>query len=364
MSSAASIQSYEVHVRSVSNLRPLFLWENPVRTSVTLGEILAVLFMVQNSDFLRIFLRIIWLSIGGTLLLELATKFLNGGRSGLISSYRPSKSLLPAISPEQLQAHSIAIASVLEEILYWLKRALDARDTSFTIMAFIAVWALYLVTYIASVASVFILAVIGAFTIPPLVVRFEPQIAHARAATNAWFTQKSAAMGAQFRETAPGLASYYDRGLSLAGGMGLGAAGGAAAMAAAAPAAPTPAPMEAFPQPVPTPAPMPPAAASFRSGSVGGAPSIRSGSVYSHTTATPPAPMGAVPIPMADGGAPHPGYPPHPGHAGSVYSGSQYTGSQYTGSQYTGSYTGSYAGSQYSGYTGSQASRRHSVHHG
>ncbi|VVT55194.1 uncharacterized protein SAPINGB_P004474 [Magnusiomyces paraingens] len=358
MTSAASVQSYQVHLQSVSNLRPLLLWENPVRTSVTLAEILAVLLMVQNTDFLRLFLRLIWLSIGGTLLLELVTKFLNGGREGLISSYRPSKTLLPDISRDQLREHSLMIASVLEEILYWFKRALDARDTSFTILAFIFVWGLYLVTYMASISSVLILVVIGAFTFPVLGLRFEPQLARARVQINTVVTNKMAVANAKLRETAPGIFTAYNTVLSFLGApAGAGAAPPPPQAMAPMSYAPTPAPAPApVPVPVPVAAPTPapaPAPAPAPVPVAAPAPGSRASSVRSQSTATPAHPVEAAGVPHNlhhDAGSVH---------SGSQYTGSQYTGSQYTGSQYTGSqYTRSYAGSQYSGYSGSDVSHR------
>lgn len=87
-----SVRSFQVHRNNVSSVMPLLLWENPVKSGLTLFELMVVIMIFQSSDMLRFVLRSSYFFLGAILLVEFVTKFLNGGNSGLISSFKPSRS--------------------------------------------------------------------------------------------------------------------------------------------------------------------------------------------------------------------------------------------------------------------------------
>lgn len=175
---AESNRSYQVHVESVRGLMSVLRWENPVKSATVFIECLVILFLIQNGDILRLFLQLGYIAIGITALTEFITKFLNGGRAGLVSSFKPSR--LIAINKERLQEHSDSLVSIGEELLYWVRRVLDARDLGLTLTAFFATWALYVVTAIAPFSSLATSAIVIAFTVPAIYSRFRNELTHAR----------------------------------------------------------------------------------------------------------------------------------------------------------------------------------------
>lgn len=242
-----SVRSLDMHRQNVSLLRPLLLWENPTRTAIVFAEIMTVLFMAQNSEFLRMILRIIYYSLGVTVALEVVTNFLSGGRGGIVSSFRPSKALLQPINRDQIHYHSNAIASIVDECSYWFKRVFDARDPKLTMMTIGGLWFLHNISYGVSLSQLFTVIVIGAFIIPPIVHRYHHNLNHA-------YGYFSSAAGQQYNQLTgkvnQNVGPHLDWGRSIyekfANIFGVGAVGaGAAAAAAAAP--PPPAPVERAP---------------------------------------------------------------------------------------------------------------------
>lgn len=177
-SSADSVRSYEVHVESVQGLMAVLRWQNPVKSATAFAESLIFLFIIQNGNILRFILQLGYLIIGITALTEFITKFLNGGRAGLVSSFKPSRLIL--INKERLQEHSDSLVAIGEELLYWIRRVLDARDLKLTLTAFFLTWILYAVTAIAPFSSLATTAVILAFTVPAIYTRFQTELEHAR----------------------------------------------------------------------------------------------------------------------------------------------------------------------------------------
>lgn len=174
-----SVFSLEMHRQNISLLRPLLLWENPTRTAIVFAEIVTVLLMAQNSEFLRIVLRVIYYSLGLTVGLEVITNFLSGGRGGVISSFRPSKAFLQPINRDQIHYHSHVIASVVDECSYWFKRVFDARDPKLTVMTVVGLWILHNISYGVSISQLLTIVVIGAFLIPPIAHRYNHNLSHA-----------------------------------------------------------------------------------------------------------------------------------------------------------------------------------------
>lgn len=367
-----SVRSFELHRQNVSSVKPLLMWEDPLRTGLTLFELLVVMLMFQNSDFLRLVLRLVYFCLGATLFLELVTKFLSGGQTGLVSTFRPSRTFLHTVSRDQIQSRSNTIAAVLEEAVYWFKRAFDARDTTFTLSAFIAIWVFYISSYVVPVSTLFMLCLIGAFTLPVLTLRLEAQIAMARAYGYGLAQPHIDTFNSKMDNAHP-YVKYVYGGISnqLGGGGGGGGPGPAApATAAAAAAAAEVASVRAPSMRAPSArAPsVHSVAASHRSVPLSKAGSIRSAAppspaMSAHSHGLPPMaheipmqPTPAVPHAVPEGGPP--GMTPemyqaqmqhqammhhqammaqggHPPYEGSVYSG------------YTGSYTDSMGGGSY-----------------
>lgn len=178
MSSAESIRSYQEHVQTFNVASSLFLWEDPIRSATAFGECLVLLAIFQSADLLRLVLRTFYLFIGITAATEIATKFLNGGHAGLVSSYRPSR-LMP-INKEHVQYHANLFATMFSEALYWVRRVVDVRDLRLSGISIFSLWFLYCLTAAISVSSILTMLVITAFTFPPIYMRFRAEIDHAR----------------------------------------------------------------------------------------------------------------------------------------------------------------------------------------
>lgn len=179
MSSAESIRSHQGHLQAAQNVRSLLNWDDPIRTSTVLAECLVLLAIFQNGGVFRFILRMGYLAIGVTAFTEFATKFLSGGQSGLVSSFRPSRMIF--VNKEHLQIHGDMIASVGVEVLYWVRRVIDARDLKLTAVSFVAIWFLYILTAIVPFSMMLTIAVILAFLLPPIYSRFTAELDHAHA---------------------------------------------------------------------------------------------------------------------------------------------------------------------------------------
>lgn len=187
-----SVRSYEAHVQSVQGLMSLLLWENPVKSATAFIECLIILFVIQNGGVLRFILHLAYLAIGVAALTEIITKFLNGGQAGLVSSFRPGR--LISLNKERLQLHSDTLVSIGEEILYWVRRVLDARDLKLTLTAFTSTWILYVITAVADFTSLATTATVLAFTLPALYSRFQTELNHAHAHFSRLFSSQYSAV--------------------------------------------------------------------------------------------------------------------------------------------------------------------------
>lgn len=172
-----SVRSYQLHVENFNGMMGLLTWQDPVRTSIAFGECLAVLALVQNGGILRFILYIGYFALGVTALVEFVTRWLNGGRSGLVTYFKPSQ--LIAVNKEHLQGHADTLVAATHEFLYWVRRVLDARDLKLTLTTFAGLWILYALTAVIPVSSMLMVGVIGAFTLPGLYYKFQAEFDHA-----------------------------------------------------------------------------------------------------------------------------------------------------------------------------------------
>ena len=338
MSSAESIRSFDGHVQNFHGLMSLFCWENPIRSATAFVECLVLLAICQNNGLLRLILHLGYLAIGVTALTEFATKFLNGGRAGLISSYRPSR--LISVNKEHLQHHADTIVAIGVEALYWLRRILDARDLKLTLVSFAGIWILYGITAAISFGTLATIVVILAFTLPAIYYRFKAELDHAHGHFSNIFNAKYTDMQGQFNTAAgPQLERIRAARDGVNTIFGYPAAGAAAAVPVAAAV-----PMMAPPVEMPASAP---SIRSFRPPSVRApsvhAPSVRAPSIQRAQTApsirsnksgfNPAMAVGAGALGGAALGAGAMGMAGGHSNGGSMYEHSEY-GDSYGGSAY------------------------------
>ncbi|KAF5095036.1 hypothetical protein D0Z00_003298 [Geotrichum galactomycetum] len=177
-SDANTLSQQEKHIQRVDSLLSLLRWQNPVKSATILAELFLLLSLIHNDwRILHSLLQLAYVVIGLVALTEAVTKFLNGGNAGLVSSFRPSRYVV--IGSAQLQAHASYIVVIAEELLYWIQRVLDVTELGVTITAFISTFIIYQITAIMPFYPLINVVVLGAFTIPAIYARFQPEIDHA-----------------------------------------------------------------------------------------------------------------------------------------------------------------------------------------
>ena len=349
MSSAESIRSYQEHIQTFNGASSIFNWEDPIRTATAFGECLVLLAIFQSADFLRLVLRLCYLFIGITALTEIGTKFLNGGKAGLVSSYRPSR-LMP-INKDHVQYHANMFATMFAEVLYWVRRVVDARDLKLTGVSVFCLWFTYCLTAVFPVSSILSLLVIGAFTVPAIYTRFRAEIDHARGHLGGICNKHYSTYHNQITSaTQPHISKVSEVwGTVFGAGAGAGAGAAAAAPAAAAPSVRSmKAPSVRSAHPGSIKSAKPASVRSMKSGGGGANPALVAGGA-----ALGGAALGAGAMAMMGGGSKAPSVAPSMRGSvpPSVYSGGGSAGASMYGSEYSyedeGSFadSGSYAGS-------------------
>ncbi|KAF5117937.1 hypothetical protein DUD61_004440 [Geotrichum candidum] len=175
---ASTLSQQQQHIKRVDSLLSLLRWQNPVKSATILTELILLLFLIHNDwRFLHSLLQLVYVAIGLVALTEAVTKFLNGGNAGLVSSFRPSRYVV--IGSTELQAHAGYLVVIAEELLYWIQRVLDVTELRVTITAFVSTFIVHRITAIVPFYPLINAVVIGAFTIPAIYARFQPEIDHA-----------------------------------------------------------------------------------------------------------------------------------------------------------------------------------------
>jgi len=133
-----------------------------------------VLLSLRYGSLLRLTLRLSYWFIGVTGIVELATRYFYGGKSGLVSQYQPSRFI--TVSQSSIEKYTSRAIRYLSEGLSDVRKVFDAEDLSLSLVAFVSVYISYYLTAFLSFSTLLFIAVISAFTIPPLYLQFQTEI--------------------------------------------------------------------------------------------------------------------------------------------------------------------------------------------
>lgn len=158
--------------RTRANVPPLFAWTNPVRSGTAFATVLAIL--LGSSNLLRLVLRLLTWTIGVAFVAEYASrKFYNTNR-GVVASYRPSRFI--SGQRQHIEKCTTLIAQAVDDFYAQLLRVVDAEDLATTGAFFGLSLTGYIFTKFLSLRTIAVLATVVAFTLPPVYLRFQPEI--------------------------------------------------------------------------------------------------------------------------------------------------------------------------------------------
>lgn len=157
-----------------AKLPSILTWSNPKETGLLLGQLLLLWTVLSSTFTLRLFLRLSYWVVGALSFAEFASRKLQNSKTGVVSSYRPSRFL--RIEDKKIDAFAQQVAGSIRKGYSGIEHVVDARDPTKGFSLSAVFWLSYKLLGAFSLKALFLFAIVALFSLPRLYLEFQEPI--------------------------------------------------------------------------------------------------------------------------------------------------------------------------------------------